>query len=346
MANIIAFHSYKGGTGKTTIACNCAAMLARKGYRVCLLDLDVYAPSLQSYFEKRPLKWINDFLYGDEDIQEIIMDFTNAINEDWNIGYGNSIPINDNSLKLLSPKTDFEILEKRELAHQMDEINVVEGRDDERGKLWICFCNNRKEDIQKLEAGTNETKKEMFKRLLLLRERLISKYSLDYILIDTSPGIRFWSLNALAIADIFLLTLKMGDLDVDGTRSMATEIYSTFAKYGSKSFLLCNRVAGYCMPRYDNDNDSDNHHDYNREINQQYLQSSSSVIERLRNENEGDFINTLANEIGMKVISTIPCYCDIQFAKKEFLTVLRYPEHPFAKQIQQFTKVLETTRGY
>lgn len=47
----IAFHSYKGGTGKTTIAANLAAFWALKGYRVALLDLDVYAPSLQSYFE-------------------------------------------------------------------------------------------------------------------------------------------------------------------------------------------------------------------------------------------------------------------------------------------------------
>jgi chromosome partitioning protein len=38
MIKIIAFHSYKGGTGKTTIAANFAAMLAKKGYRVFLMD--------------------------------------------------------------------------------------------------------------------------------------------------------------------------------------------------------------------------------------------------------------------------------------------------------------------
>ncbi|MCL5949444.1 MAG: P-loop NTPase [Candidatus Bathyarchaeota archaeon] len=47
----IAFHSYKGGTGKTTLISNVAA---KEGFNVGLLDFDVYAPSLVAYFRKRP----------------------------------------------------------------------------------------------------------------------------------------------------------------------------------------------------------------------------------------------------------------------------------------------------
>jgi hypothetical protein len=43
----------------------------------------------------------------------------------------------------------------------------------------------------------------------------------------------------------------------------------------------------------------------------------------------------LSNQTKMDLISAIPCYCDIQFKKKEFLTVLQYPDHPFAKQLEQ-----------
>ena len=53
---------------------------------------------------------------------------------------------------------------------------------------------------------------------MLLREQLVSDYDADYVLVDTSPGIRQWSINVLAVADILLLTLKMGDLDVDGKK--------------------------------------------------------------------------------------------------------------------------------
>jgi MinD-like ATPase involved in chromosome partitioning or flagellar assembly len=47
---IITFHSYRGGVGKTTIAANLAALLARNGNNVCIMDIDVYAPSLYAYF--------------------------------------------------------------------------------------------------------------------------------------------------------------------------------------------------------------------------------------------------------------------------------------------------------
>jgi hypothetical protein len=42
----------------------------------------------------------------------------------------------------------------------------------------------------------------------------------------------------------------------------------------------------------------------------------------------------LSKEVGMNIICTIPCYCDIQFDTKEFLTVLKYPDHPFAKRLE------------
>ena len=70
MLKSIAVHSYKGGTGKTTIAANFAALLSKKGYRVFLIDLDVYAPSLHTYFEMEPMKWLNDFLNGTAEITD------------------------------------------------------------------------------------------------------------------------------------------------------------------------------------------------------------------------------------------------------------------------------------
>lgn len=97
MASCIAFHSYKGGTGKTTIAANLAALLAKKGYRVFLLDLDVYAPSLQAYFDKEPRKWINDFLNGTAEVGDVMMDLTSMIGKCNDTT--NSIPSKENEKK-------------------------------------------------------------------------------------------------------------------------------------------------------------------------------------------------------------------------------------------------------
>lgn len=180
-----------------------------------------------------------------------------------------------------------------------------------------------------------DTKKEVIRRFINLRERLVSEYDADYIILDTSPGMRFWSINTLAIADVLLLTLKSGEFDVQGTRKVVDEIYTNFTKFGSKAFLLCNRVAGYCVPHtinqnteatsISNDNDNKN---YNK--NQSAMQLQEEQVE-----NALELIDKLSGQLGIQTVSSIPCFCDIQFLRREFLTALKYPQHPFAKQIQQ-----------
>jgi chromosome partitioning protein len=286
----IAFHSYRGGTGKTTLAANLAASLAKKGYKVFLLDLDVYAPSLQSYFETDPKKWINDFLFEKAELKEVVLDLTHWIER--GVGSGKSTG----------------------------------------GQLWVGFCNANKEDIFKLE----DSRINLFRRFILLRELLNYEYKADYIIIDTSPGIRYWSINALVVADVLLLILKMTDIDIVGTREVVAEIYDSFTKFGSMSFILLNRVSGYCMP-YTMQNTTA----IGTSLRGPALEPGSSlpINEQL---NEMDMQNFLTNETGMKVLPAIPCYSDIQFSKKEFLTVLNQPEHLFAKRFDQLVHAIET----
>ena len=59
---LIALHSYKGGTGKTLLSVNLAMIFADKGNKVCLLDLDLRAPSLSSTFKNTNKYWLNDYL--------------------------------------------------------------------------------------------------------------------------------------------------------------------------------------------------------------------------------------------------------------------------------------------
>ena len=300
MTKCIAFHSYKGGTGKTTLAGNFADVLAKLGFRVCLLDLDVYAPSLQSYFMIEPKKWINDYLYSESDIGEVMQDLT--------------------------PKVSESDMESRE----MQSDSPKGAKEGVKGKLWIGFSNAKKEEIYKLEGGADTTRKQFLRRFILLREQLITNYDADYIVIDTSPGIRYWSINALAVADILFLTLKAGDLDIEGTKKMAEEIYSSFTKFGTKSFLLLNRVSGYCAPSP-------------LIVRPEKIPSDKSMPSTFIIETPEDTDEVLAREVKMSIMSSIPCYCDIQFLRKEFLTALKYPAHPFAKKIENLTLSLSKT---
>jgi chromosome partitioning protein len=284
MARCITFHSYKGGTGKTTIAANLAAALARKGYCVTLLDLDIYGPSFSSYFNCfNPKNWINDFLEERASLGDILIDFS----------------------------------------------DVLEGG---RGKLYVGFSSFHKDDIYKLDININQartSKSKSLKKFLLLREEIVSEKKADYIIMDTSPGVRFWSINALAVSDTILLTLKSGDMDFDGTKHMCEEIYWTFLKFGTTSYLVSNRVGGYCSPPLTT---------VRSEGGKNMSTRSATLNNTLLPYNKS--IDKLSEDIKLDILIQIPCYCDIQFNQKEFLTTLKFPHHPFSENINSLAEKL------
>jgi chromosome partitioning protein len=289
MTKCVAFHSYKGGTGKSTISSNLSAALANKGFTTVLLDVDVYAPSLQDYFQWHPKKSINDYLFENAEIDEVIHDLSTVLN------------------KFAS--------------------NGGEQSGSSNGKLFVAFSSASKDEIYKLDGAVRQegSKIQLLRKFLMLREEIVAKYNADFIIIDTSPGIRYWSINSLAIADTILLSLKLDGIDLKGTRLLAKEIYESLTKLGTKSYLLLNRAAGYCLPPGLAD------------------QQTSSTQEMYNNTvgNQATVVSKLNEDIGMDTILSIPCYCDIQFDSNEFLTALKFPDHPFAGKIDALIEKLK-----
>ena len=289
MTKCIALHSYKGGTGKSTISSNLSASLAKKGLTAVLLDVDVYAPSLQDYFQWQPKKSINDYLFENANIDEVIHDLSPVLNK-------------------FSSKDG-------------------EQSDSSKGKLLVAFSSTSKDEIYKLDGAVRQegSKIQLLRKFLMLREEIVSKYNADFVIIDTSPGIRYWSINSLAIADTILLSLKLDGIDLKGTRLLAREIYDSLTKLGTRSYLLLNRAAGYCLPP------------------NLAGEQTSATQEMFNNtvDNQSAVISNLSADIGMDTILSIPCYCDIQFDSNEFLTALRYPNHPFAGKIDALIEKLK-----
>ncbi len=280
MGKCISFHSYKGGTGKTTIATNFSFLLASKGYSVYLLDLDFYAPSLYSYFDIEPNLWINDYLMGNASIDDIMVDVKPYL------------------------KPEF------------------------KGELYLGFSKGGKEDIYKLEGNLHsdkEQKLKQFRNFISMREEILVGREADFIIMDTSPGIRYWSINSIVVSDIVLLTLKMGDLDLKGTIKMINEIYSSLIESGSICKLLLNRVSGYCIPSHKNDAP-----EFETNLESQYLQKVTKMVN-----------DTLSGSVKVDTLAEIPCYCDIQFREREFLTVSELPNHPFSIKIDDLVEKIK-----
>lgn len=286
----IALHSYKGGTGKSTIASNISALLTLRGNNVLLIDMDVYAPTLQTYFDKDPEKWINDFLFNASDFDQVIYNVDSVFDQF---------------------------------------ISSQSGNSTQRGKFYVSFSNSSKNEITKLDNALRDevSKIELLRNFIKIKE-MASKKDIDYIILDTSTGIRYWSINSLAIADVIFLSLKMDGIDVECTGRMVTEIYDVFTNLGTKSFLLLNRIAGFCHAP---PNDAVKFQtDYNN-LNKLFYEQSERIT-RLR------------NELDMEIISSIPCYCDIQFDSREFLTVLKNPTHEFSLEMNKLADKIESMK--
>ena len=258
----IAFHSYKGGTGKTTLITNVSALYAQNGYNVGLLDFDLYAPSLASYFRKKPGLCLNDVLSGQASISDVVMD--------------------------LGPELGL------------------------KGKFVVGFSSQRKDDIDEIELRC-DTKWQLaaVKRFLQAKKELFEKFDLDFLFLDTSPGIRYWSVNSLAMANFLFLLFKDSDMDIEGTRKMMNEIYDAFLRVGSKYYLILNKVPG-------------------------------AVLDPNQTAPKQVWINELERVMGADVVGCVPCFCDVQFSRHEFLFSVNKSEHPFSISVRDLAAKIQS----
>jgi chromosome partitioning protein len=263
----LAFHSYKGGTGKTTLIANLAALYAMNGMNVCLLDFDLYAPSLGMYFRKKPTTYLNALLRGDLDQPGDKLDDSSLI-----IDLGSELGL--------------------------------------KGKLLLGFASPNKEDIGEIEFMHDQKwQLKAIKRFQSFKKHLFLEHKIDCLLLDTSPGIRYWSINALAMANMLFLVMKTSDMDIEGTKKMANDIYDVIVRYGkSKYFLILNKVPG--------------------------ISNSNGLYGDMT---ELTWSGELQKDIGTQVVGSIPCCCDIQFSKHEFLYAVNNPEHPFSRKVLELS---------
>ncbi len=81
MPKIVSIHSFRGGTGKSNITANLAAVVARAGKRVGVIDTDIQSPGIHVLFglrEDNVDKALNDFLSNSCSIEDAAYDVSAA----------------------------------------------------------------------------------------------------------------------------------------------------------------------------------------------------------------------------------------------------------------------------
>lgn len=166
MTRIVSVHSFRGGTGKSNTSANLAAMLARHGAKVALIDTDVQSPGVHVLFgfdEQVPGHTLNDYLFGACGIEDAALDVSDRAGID-------------------------------------------------SGTLHLIPASIKAADIAKvLRQGYDvELLNEGFRALM-------SKLALDFLIIDTHPGLNEETLLSITISDVLLLVLRPDKQDYQGT---------------------------------------------------------------------------------------------------------------------------------
>jgi len=173
MAQIVAMHSYRGGTGKSSAAANMAFLATREGLRVGLVDTDLQAPDAHVLLGMRDVSArcsLTDYLVGRCEIEDAASPVT------YRDGTG--------------------------------ELYLVPAR----GRVGdINEIMNRGYDVGLLPEG--------FKRL-------IDKFSLDVLFLDTHAGVGNETVVSVASADSVIIVTRSDHLIVEAeqTTSIASRL--------------------------------------------------------------------------------------------------------------------------
>jgi septum site-determining protein MinD len=255
MGKALAFHSYKGGSGKTSISANIAVMLALKGFNVCILDYDFRAPSQYIIFKAKPNHWIGDYLEGKLEIEETLVDLSKEFSTKGKLLGGFADPSTDAMREMMS-----------------------------KGRKW-------------------ETK--ALHQTLLAKDKITRDMGVDYLILDTSPGMLFSAANALAVADLIVVVSKADEFDTEGTKRMIKGMYEVLDK---ETGMIVNRILG-------------------TEI------YAPEAAEKLK--------AGLEKEFNLPVLGIIPCLCQVQPARGLGILATSQPSHIFVQRLTGITKEIE-----
>ena len=253
MTKSVAIHSFKGGTGKSTISANLAAALVTRGRRVGVMDMDLEGPGLHVIFNVDP----NEVRYT---LNDVLMDVANP----------------------------------EQAAIQMNDRLGLNGK----GELYFSPASVKvSEMLRTLRTGFEV---ESFSNAI---SKLKDHFNLDYLLIDTHPGLENDTLLAMGICDHLMIVSRVDQQDIFGTGVMV-EIASTLEK---PAHLVVNMIpAG------------------------------------MRASDASKLAQSIGDHFKVDVMGWFPFSEEVQGSLSKSVFILTAPKHAIASRFQELAKRLES----
>jgi septum site-determining protein MinD len=255
MAKTIAIHSFKGGTGKSTITANLAAALASMGKRVGVMDMDLEGPGLHVLFNIDPSK----------------VRFT----------------LNDVLLDSASP--------------EQAAINMSEKLGLKAGAVYFCPASVKVGDmLRTLRTGFEM---ESFSKAMA---QIQGSFNLDYLIVDTHPGIENDTLLAMGVCDYLILISRVDHQDIFGTAVMV-EIARGLER---NTQLIVNMIP-----------------------------------QSMRDSNASRLAGTIGANFNVPLLGWLPFSPDVVESLSNFVFITAFPKHPMAARFREFAARIERMDG-
>ena len=177
---------------------------------------------------------------------------------------------------------------------------------DLKGRLLVGFADPSIDAIRQYSEKGKKWQMKALKKMLNLKRDL---KDLDRVVLDTSPGVHYSSVNAVVSSDISVIVVTMDELDVAGARRMLVELYDAFDK---KTAIVLNKVTPYML--------------FSEDDRKRTLTRIEEMFKK-------------------PVVGIIPCYCDVLLASRLKIFALERPEHPFARTMHEVVNALDRLLG-
>lgn len=197
-AKTVLIHSFRGGTGKSSLISNLAVSLAKQGKRVGIVDSDLQSPSIHLLFgldDEVVTLTLNDYLWGGCALYEAAYDL------------GGVLPEFDD------------------------------------GAVYLIPASVKANDITRiLREGYQE------EALLAGFAEICHDLNLDFLLVDSHPGINPETLQAIAAANLLLVVLRPDYQDYQGTAAIVD--IANLLSVKEMSLIVNRALPGFALETY------------------------------------------------------------------------------------------------